>query len=142
MRRVTTNLGFTRGLLPRSKQPRKGDPLPSTMLGALSIVLGIVNVAALLGRGPESIPGLVKRAMIVLAEPDASGRGGKFAAAWWFVPEAGFWVLTAVALALATLGVVLSYRRGRPIAGAVGFGLNAVVAIAGFVLAFTDYRTD
>jgi hypothetical protein len=110
------------------------------MLGSLSIVLGIVNLAAIFGRGPDAIPNLVKRATIVLSEPldPLTGSGGKYEDGWWFVPETGFWVLAAFALALATVGVILSYRRGRPITSVVGFGLNAVIAVAGFILAFTD----
>jgi hypothetical protein len=137
---IEDEFNFSRGILPIQKPPRRSEPLPSMMMGSLSIVIGIVNLAALLGRGPESIPNLVQRATIVLATPINGSGQFKTTPGWWFVPDAGFWVLATSALSLAAIGIVVSRRRGWPITSVAGFALNTLVLVAGYGLAFSDFR--
>ena len=127
--------------LPREEQPPRGDPIPSILLGSLSIVLGFVNLAALFGLGLHSL--LVKQATVLITDPSRRFNiddPEKLGPGSWFIPEAGFWALAALALAAATGGVLLSIRRGQPTTSAVGFVFNTLLVVAGFVLAFTDYR--
>ena len=138
------NLDFARSLLPEKRRRRRGDPLTSTMLGCPSIVLGIVNLAAIFGRAPEGLSHLVKQTEIIPRDAfnPRNYAGPKLIPGWWYVPEAGFWVLAATAVALSACGIVLSSRRGRPYLCSLAFGLNTILVIAGFILAFTDYRQN
>ena len=131
------SLDFSRGILAPPPRVLRGDPLLSLMAGSLSIVIGIVNLSALIGLAPESIPNLARRATIVLV-PSVNGLGGKWKPGWWFVPDEGFLTLAAFALALAAAGIYLSRHRGRPVTSLVGFWFNTVVMVAGYALIFTD----
>jgi len=131
---------FSRRIIPTPSPSPRGDPLVSLMTGALSIVIAVVNLSALIGLGPESIPGLAQRATIVLATPTDGYGGFRTTPGWWFVPEGGFFVLATLALVLSCIGIILSRGRGRPITSLVGFGLNTIVLLAGFGLSFTEFQ--
>jgi hypothetical protein len=137
---IEDEFDFSRGILPIQKPPRRSEPLSSMMTGSLAIVIGVVNLAALLGRGPKSIPNLVERATIILSTPIGGYGLFKTTPGWWFVPAAGFWVLATSALSLAAIGIVVSRRRGWPITSLAGFVLNTLILIAGYGLAFTNFR--
>jgi hypothetical protein len=129
---------FSRWIMPAERWRPRGDPLVSLMTGALSMVIAVVNLSALLGLAPESIPGLARRATIILGSPTYGYGAFKTTPGWWFVPDGGFFVLATSALVLSCIGILLSRGRGRPVTGLVAFGLNTLVLLAGFALALTD----
>jgi hypothetical protein len=131
---------FSRRIMPARGRTPRGDPLVSLMTGAVSMVIAVVNLSALLGLAPDSIPGLAKRATIIVGSPTYGFGGFTTKPGSWFVPDGGFFVLATSALVLSAVGIVLSRRRGWPVTSLVGFGLNTIVVLAGFGLALTDYR--
>jgi hypothetical protein len=127
---------FSRRIMPAQGRAPRGDPLVSLMAGSLSVVTGFVNLLALLGLPPDSIPGLVKRATIrVETYGGVSTKPGQ-----WFVPDEGFFVLATSGLVLSCIGILLSRGRGRPVTSLIAFGLNTILVLAGFALALTDFR--
>jgi hypothetical protein len=128
---------FSRRIRPTEEFTPRGEPLPSVMAGAPSIALGFVCLAALLGMGAESIPGVVKRATII--EQPFNGYGGRSTPGEWFVPDGGFFVLTFSALMISSIGILLSRRRGRPITSVVGFALNTFALVSGYVLTAAEF---
>jgi hypothetical protein len=131
---------FSRRIMPAQGRTPRGDPLVSLMTGAMSMVIAVVNLSALLGLAPESIPGLAKKATIIVGSPTYGYGAFKTTPGWWFVPDGGFFVLATSALVLSSIGILLSRRRGTPVTGLVAFGLNTLVLLAGFVLALTDFQ--
>ena len=103
-------------------------------------MIAVVNLSAIIGLGPESIPGLARRATILLGSPTYGYGAFRTTPGWWFVPDGGFFVLATLALVLSCIGILLSRGRGRPITGLVGFGLNTIVLVAGFGLSLTDFQ--
>ena len=132
---------FFNQLTPRRRaQPRQGEPIASLMCGGMSVVPPIICLAAFLCGALVSLPDMVRRATIVLVEPSGLDRIGKVQAGWWYVPDVGFWRLVTSGLVLASVGLLISRRKGRPITSLIGFGLNALALLIGYALAFTDLR--
>jgi hypothetical protein len=90
-------------------------------------------LTALLGVGPRTIPGLVRKVIILTPTTPGVVKYG-----WWYVPDTEFWVYNTVGLALAVGGIFLTRRQGRPITSLIAFGLNALAAVFGYFLAMTD----
>jgi hypothetical protein len=120
------------------RKPLRGESLGSMMAGCPSLVIGLLNLVALVGLPPAGTYDMVRRGMVRVSKgvPGSSPLILKYA--WWYVPQGLFWVQNCCGLALAAAGNLLTYRKSRPLMSMVGFTVNALAAVLGYVFTMID----
>jgi hypothetical protein len=121
-------------------KPLRGESLGSLLAGCPSLVIGVFGLFALAGLPPVGMKEMVRRGMIRLGPGDPGWPTVTLKNAWWYVPEEIFWVQNCVGLTLAAAGILLTYRKSRPLMSIVGFSLNALAAVLGYVFTVIDPR--
>jgi hypothetical protein len=81
---------------------------------------------------------MVRRGTIRVRQNVPGGPPWVIKAAWWYLPEDLFWVQNCCALALAAAGILLTYRKGRPVMSILGFSVSALAAVLGYLLTVID----